>query len=159
MRQRRFTYRPQKSIPAMQRSYDKQNLRTAAEVLDNIDAYGGVGSGMHQWAVVVVRRLQAQGVGVTERTPKQSDRRATAAPWATKLQAVAESKAKADSVLTNSSDGVAARNTAAPVVSGARRHGPAGPDHGGDHRAFGSGREDSSFTSHMSYSVTEGHWA
>lgn len=46
-----------KLLKSVAKGYDENNLRTAREVLADPDAWGGKGSGMHQWAERMVERL------------------------------------------------------------------------------------------------------
>jgi hypothetical protein len=49
-----------KSLLAVAKSHDENNLRTAREVLANPEAWGGEGSGMVNWAKAVVARLEGK---------------------------------------------------------------------------------------------------
>jgi hypothetical protein len=62
VRQQRFGFRRQRTIKALTRQYDRQNLECAKLILASPDEHGGEGSGIVEWARAVIRRLEPETI-------------------------------------------------------------------------------------------------
>jgi hypothetical protein len=56
MRQRRFAYRPERSIKSKTEEFERRELASARLILDEPESYGGLESGLCKWARVLVDR-------------------------------------------------------------------------------------------------------
>jgi hypothetical protein len=61
-RQQMLRSRPAKTITRQRNDFDKQNLRAAREILQDVNLHGGEGSGVVAWARTAIWRIEGEQV-------------------------------------------------------------------------------------------------